>query len=425
MSCSARSGLAMRFVVVYRASVWSWYTLSMNGVMKYKKMLLLALAVLVACGALTCLSGCGRARILHDPAAAAIALERSVAADQNQQPDDGRTQQNQADNQERPKDAPQAAESEPTEDEPLHGQRQTSQVRRSGEGQSVPRQQEASRPQQNNSKQSSEQKKTQKAGDAESKETRSDSAADAEGDTKKPDATSKRAAKSEDASGNSDKSGKNGANVNQDTEAKKDSENDQTKRSAEDDEANASEAMSLKLSSYTSYIDSKHQTVFPCQQTNVYCERVEDYQAAHKPSAENRALLAVEAVNVGELKTDTVSAAWITASNPGLIVKLVDDDILGKGVTSTSAARRVANDILARTGWEGVDAVQHRDVVVASASLLDSDAGAMLFKLYLAMYIYPDAYKDLIEQGGIDYVYEDMYGSEPDGTYFFSLNGLG
>ena len=59
------------------------------------------------------------------------------------------------------------------------------------------------------------------------------------------------------------------------------------------------------------------------------------------------------------------------------------------------------------------------DVVLVSESLLETDAGVMLLELYLGMCIYPDAYGDLIEQGGIDFVYQDILGTPPDGIYFY------
>ena len=355
----------------------------------------------LVCVALVCLSGCGRARIMADPAAAALALERNVVP-------------NQQNAEEEPQDKPEQPAEQDAGEQPQDERRNTTAQQQPGQTPQQPQQQASSatsRPQQNSTGSGkpkhniNAKKKSQDAGDGGSGGSAGSGASQGTGEK-------------------GDGSGKDGEDVDQDTRAEKDSGNDQTKRDAEKQESDDTQDLATKLSAYTRYISSKHQAVFPCQQTNVYCELVEDYQAAHAPSAENRALVAVEAVNVGEAKTDTVSAAWVRSVNPGLIVKLVDTTVLGSGVNSTSRAKDVAQGIMARDGWESVDAVQHRDVIVANAGLLGSDAGTMLFKLYLAMYIYPDAYGDLIEQGGIDYVYKDIYGTDPDGTYFYSPNGL-
>ncbi|MCL1787552.1 MAG: hypothetical protein FWG38_06160, partial [Defluviitaleaceae bacterium] len=108
----------------------------------------------------------------------------------------------------------------------------------------------------------------------------------------------------------------------------------------------------------------------------------------------------------------TVDAAWVQRQNPSLIIRTVPADILGPGITDTSRAQSLRADILDRPGLEGVNAVIHRQVLLLSEALLQTDTGRLIAKLHIAQAMYPtlftdvnlaDLYSDIAGAGGTDY----------------------
>jgi hypothetical protein len=108
----------------------------------------------------------------------------------------------------------------------------------------------------------------------------------------------------------------------------------------------------------------------------------------------------------------TVDAAWVQRQNPSLIIRTVPSDILGPGVTDTGRAQNLRASILDRPGLEGVNAILHRQVLLLSEALLQTDEGRLIAKLHIAQAMYPtlftdinltELYDEIAGAGGADY----------------------
>ena len=172
----------------------------------------------------------------------------------------------------------------------------------------------------------------------------------------------------------------------------------------------------LLMDAYNAVLEQGLGTLYECKIISIYWEQTEDYVTVNLHSPEHQLILDAGGYNLAEKRGDdklTIDDAWILRKNPALLVKLAPSKTLGAGVSEDSAARAVWEDVCARPGWRGVSAVLNGRVLLLSESLLDTDAGQLCAKLYLAKAMYPDLFQDV----DADAVCEQLMGASGQFAY--------
>ena len=119
----------------------------------------------------------------------------------------------------------------------------------------------------------------------------------------------------------------------------------------------------------------------------------------------------------------TVDDGWIARKAPGCIVKCVDASVLGSGVHGTKAAQAVMASLLARPGWEAMDAVRTRTVIVLSEELLETRWGRLAAALYVARAMYPEALSGVDAEEALRLLSQEAAGAAADGIFAYTQKG--
>lgn len=184
--------------------------------------------------------------------------------------------------------------------------------------------------------------------------------------------------------------------------------------------ADDAEVAETALQYYQTLLDSRLGELFECKRLYVYWETPEDYQTVSKTSAEHQVILLAGAYDVSaKLLPDalTVDDGWVLRKNPGAIVKCVESGLLGRDVLAVSAAQTVRENLLAREGWNAMDAVKSGTVLLLSQELLRSPAGQTAAAVYLAKSMYPAQMSDIDPDEALRLLMQESTGTEPGGIY--------
>ena len=191
------------------------------------------------------------------------------------------------------------------------------------------------------------------------------------------------------------------------------------KKGVDEDAKEADSAMTY----YTVLLQDRMGGLFECQRMNVYWETAEDHVTIHKTSTEHRLILGAGAYDVSARLLEEnlrVDDGWIGRKNPGVIVKTVGNDILGSGVVSTGAARRERNALLAREGWNTMDAARNGRVLLLSEELLETPHLQTAAMLAIAKTANPEGMADVDIGKAIGMLAEEATGSAPEGIFCYS-----
>ena len=185
-----------------------------------------------------------------------------------------------------------------------------------------------------------------------------------------------------------------------------------------DEEAKPSDkggAVGIIIDLYTNFLSERQGELYECQKGYVYFETAEDYRTVNRTAYEHNLILESGGYNIAEKLRDdalTVAADWVVRKNPTIIVRCVDSDVLGDGITDISAAMAVRDSIFSRLGWDGINAVIERKVLLLSSQLFSTDEGRLIAKLYIARAMYPKLfsetditafYQEIKDVGGVDF----------------------
>ena len=173
---------------------------------------------------------------------------------------------------------------------------------------------------------------------------------------------------------------------------------------------------------YQTLLDDRLGSLFECERLDVYWETSADYTTVYKTSVEHRLILEAGAYDVsGKLMESnlTVDDGWVERKNPGLAVKVVSADILGRGVQTTASAAAVREALLARAGWAELDAARSGRVLILSEDLLATQAGRTAASVYLAKAMYPALFEDVDADEVLRLLLEEAAGSAVSGTFVF------
>lgn len=183
------------------------------------------------------------------------------------------------------------------------------------------------------------------------------------------------------------------------------------------------EQASSAITYFTVLLKDRTGSLFECQRANAYWETAEDHVTVHKSSAEHTLILSAGAYDVSarllpeNLKVDD---GWVARKNPQVIVKIVDGGVLGGGVHSVGAARAALRRLCAREGWERIDAVKNRRVILLSEELLEAPHLQTAALLLIAQTAYPASFSDVDAEQALRMLSEEATGLRPTGIYWFS-----
>ena len=172
---------------------------------------------------------------------------------------------------------------------------------------------------------------------------------------------------------------------------------------------------------YTVLLQDRMGSLFECQRQNVYWETAEDRVTVFKTSLEHDLILNAGAYDVSARLLQEnlrVDDGWIGRKNPNVIVKTVERGVLGTGVFSTDAARKIRAGLLARDGFGSVDAVKNGRVLLLSEELLEAPHLQTAAMLLIAKTANPDVLSDVDMEKALNMLAEEATGSIPAGIYY-------
>jgi len=161
----------------------------------------------------------------------------------------------------------------------------------------------------------------------------------------------------------------------------------------------------LIIDRYTDILNQGVGSLFECQRVYVYFERPINFQTVNRSFAEHNLILEAGGYNVAYRRGNdalVVDTDWVLRRNPAVIVKAVAPDILGSGVTDSSRAEAVLNEIISRPGWESLNAVIGRNIIIISEELMLTYEGRLLAKLHIAKAMYPTLFLG-VDMAGLYY----------------------
>ena len=177
---------------------------------------------------------------------------------------------------------------------------------------------------------------------------------------------------------------------------------------------------------YTVLLADRMGSLFECQRQYVYWETAADHVTVFKTSPEHSLILNAGAYDVSARlleKNLLVDDGWICRKNPGVVVKVVDGSVLGKGVSSTGKASGVYAALLSRDGWPSMDAVRNRRVILLSEELLEAPYLQVAAMLTIAKTANPELLAEVDLDKAIEMLSEEATGSMPIGIYYFNGQG--
>ena len=158
--------------------------------------------------------------------------------------------------------------------------------------------------------------------------------------------------------------------------------------------------------------------LYPCQFVNAYIESSVDYVSYSSGSSLSSLIIQSGGVNVLDslfnVDINNVTSSLLKNLDVSIMIKIVNKNILGDGISSLNNAKNIKNSILNRENWNNLNFIKTQNVLLMSEELLDSSKGRLYFKLIAASFMYPALFKnldiekannDLLENKGIYYFY--------------------
>ncbi len=186
------------------------------------------------------------------------------------------------------------------------------------------------------------------------------------------------------------------------------------------------EAADSAMTYYTVLLQDRVGSLYECKRLNVYWETPEDHVTIYKASLEHDLILNSGAYDVSSRLLEEnlrVDDGWVGRKNPEVIVKTVDSSVLGRSVTSTSAAKAICDGLQARSGWAGIDAVRHGRVLLLSGELMHAAYLRTAAMLIIAKTAYPSLFEDTDVATALQMLTEEATGSQGTGIYYYNEQG--
>jgi iron complex transport system substrate-binding protein len=159
---------------------------------------------------------------------------------------------------------------------------------------------------------------------------------------------------------------------------------------------------------YQEYIDEmigeRLSEISESDKQRVYLEHINDYMAFTVGSSGHEICLAAGGINIATDLPDIpekpivrVDPEWLVGENPDVIVKMVycsNSGLCGYGKDDPQEMKQLRDDLMSRSGWEGMTTVTSDRVYMIDRDLFGSTAN-FVGATYMAKWLYPDRFKDL------------------------------
>ena len=175
------------------------------------------------------------------------------------------------------------------------------------------------------------------------------------------------------------------------------------------------------LDKYKNILKQGLGSMYECEKGYVYFETPTDYQTVNKKNYIHQMIISSGGYNIAEKLLDDaliIKDDWLLRKNPSLIIKCVDNTILGDNITDTGNARAVAENIMNRADWIGVSAVLNNNIVLISNQLLDTEEGRFIAELYIAKSMYPELFMSI----DINEICNSIWVSDVSGVYVYGVS---
>ncbi len=193
-----------------------------------------------------------------------------------------------------------------------------------------------------------------------------------------------------------------------------DKNNDDNKIDDSDNKNN--DSVNIIEGEYNNLINDGLGDLYPCQYVNVYAEGIDDYTSFGSGSNISSLILGSGGFNIFDNlinpQLDNIKGSTVYSFSPTYMIKIVNNSILGKDISSLTGASNIKNNILNRSEWENIPFIKTQSITLFSSSLLETSKGKLYFKLILASKMYPSLFKnldiektnkDLLDNSGIYY----------------------
>ena len=175
---------------------------------------------------------------------------------------------------------------------------------------------------------------------------------------------------------------------------------------------------------YLKQIEDRTKNLKPEEKPLVYFEGYNDYQSASAASPTvPRKLDLAGGVNIAAGETapyPKVSAEWVLAKNPQVIIKTVT---FMKGASGYGASgegmKKKREEIVSRPGWQQVRAVKDDQVYIVSGGEITSGPRMIAGLAYFAKWLHPGLFADLDPGAVHREMLKNFYGLEAEGTWVY------
>ncbi len=178
---------------------------------------------------------------------------------------------------------------------------------------------------------------------------------------------------------------------------------------------------------YTVLLRERAESLYVCKRLNLYWETAENHVTVYKTSDEHQLILDAGAYDVSarllpeNLKVDD---GWVCRKNPEIMVKIVPRSVLGGGVLNAALASVELQALVTRPGWQEIDAVKNKRVLLLSQDMLEETHLRLAAGLVIAKTANPEAYADVDIAQALKALTEEATGMAGEGVYYFSMNDL-
>ncbi|MCL2620442.1 MAG: hypothetical protein FWD97_05890 [Defluviitaleaceae bacterium] len=168
------------------------------------------------------------------------------------------------------------------------------------------------------------------------------------------------------------------------------------------------------IATYSTLLRQGVNTIFPCQLMYIYTETTEDLVTISRGSEIYQMMVNAGGLNVSSrLSADNLSVTtdWVVRRNPDIIVKFVNNTILGNEITNTHSASEALSSIISRPNWGAIEAVQNNRIILLSEQMLELEETRLATKLIISYFMYPELFEGVDIQGAVAELMGDMVGT--------------
>ena len=171
---------------------------------------------------------------------------------------------------------------------------------------------------------------------------------------------------------------------------------------------------------YLSTVNSGVKKLKADEKARVYFEQWTDYKSVAEGAGYHDMILAAGGINIfagAGVSYPVVSPEAILDENPDIVVK--NTQVGGYAANDASELESIRNDLLARAGWDTLEAVMNNRVYTVSNEIVGGTKKPIGI-CFMAKWFYPDKFQDLDPEAMMREYIEDYQGLTYQGVYTYS-----